>query len=485
MRQKKQFEARISAAVERICVLSALCVAMGVAAHAQTFTVLKKFNGTNGGNPTGPPVEGFDGKLYGTTSIKGANNGGTIFKYNISKGGLGTVYNFCSSANCADGFSPIGGLLQGLDGYLYGTAWAGGANSTGAVSRVTTNGAYNPFYSFCSVPNCPDGAQPQATLAQGSDGYIYGTTIEGGAFGSNGTLFRMDPSSISLTTIWSFCGYPRTPIIQGLDGNLYGTTEDNGVGSQGTVFQFNAGGAVWTLYNFCSVTNCTDGRNPGAGVIQATDGNFYGVTSGGGTTINTACGDGCGTVFRLTPQGVLTTLHSFNSTDGKTPVGLMQGTDGNLYGTTELGGAHNKGTIFQMTLGGSFTSLHSFNFTDGFQPWGGLMQATDGNFYGTTAAGGLYLSLGTLFRLSMGLPPFIKTFPVAAAPTQALGSVQILGQNLSGATSVTFNGTPAPFAVINPTTIYTEVPAGATSGPVPVTTSTGVLKSQVAFQVLP
>jgi uncharacterized repeat protein (TIGR03803 family) len=466
---------------------------MGVAAHAQTFTVLKMFNGTNGGNPTGPPVEAFDGKLYGTTLGQGANNGGTIFKYNISKGGLGTVYNFCSSPNCADGGSPVGGLLQGMDGYLYGTAWGGGTNNTGAIFRVTTNGAYNPFYSFCADPNCPDGAQPQATMVQGSTGFLYGTTIQGGAFGSNGVVFEVFPSSLNVITLWSFCAfagctdgsYAHSPLIQGMDGYIYGTNEDDGVGSQGTVFQLSPAGSLTTLYSFCSLPNCTDGRNPGSGVIQATDGNFYGVTSGGGTTINTACGDGCGTIFRLTPLGVLTTLHSFNSTDGKTPVGLMQGTDGNLYGTTELGGAHNKGTIFQMTLGGTFTSLHSFSFSDGFQPWAGLMQATDGNFYGTTAAGGSNISLGTLFRLSMGLAPFVKTFPVAAHANQGLGSVQILGQNISAATSVTFNGTPAPFAVINATTIYTEAPTGATDGPVVVTTPTGVLTSQVHFRVLP
>jgi len=177
---------------------------------------------------------------------------------------------------------------------------------------------------------------------------------------------------------------------------------------------------------------------------------------------------------------VLTVLHSFNVTDGATPTALVLGTDSNFYGATVSGGANIDGTVFEVTPQGIFTKLHDFNGSDGADPFGGLVQATDGTFDGTTNFGGTNRD-GTVFSLGVGLGPFVKTVPTAG---KVGGSVRILGTNLTGATSVTFNGVAATFAVHGSSEIITRLPAGATTGPVQVTTPTATLISNVAFQVI-
>jgi len=230
------------------------------------------------------------------------------------------------------------------------------------------------------------------------------------------------------------------------------------------------GGALTTLYSFCSQSGCPDGGGV-AGLVQAANGNFYGTTIAGGAPCiaNVA---GCGTVFKITPSGTLTTLYSFCSQsgcpDGDSPqTGLVQATDGNFYGTTVAGGANGYGTIFKITPSGMLTTLYSPLYGSA-----GLVQATDGNFYGTGAA--------NFFSLSVGLGPFVKTLPTSGKVGAA---VQILGTNLTGATSVTFNGTAAAFTVISPSLISTTVPTGAATGQVQVKTPIGTLLSNAAFVV--
>jgi uncharacterized repeat protein (TIGR03803 family) len=218
-----------------------------------------------------------------------------------------------------------------------------------------------------------------------------------------------------------------------------------------------------------------------AGLVQGSDGNFYGTTYAGGATDS-------GTVFKITPTGTLTTLHSFGEGfDGILPVAaLIQATDGNFYGTTEHGGNQNCissgcGTVFQITPAGVLTIIHSFDKTDdGGYPQAGLVQGTDGNLYGETT--GFYGERmhGTVFKLSLGLAPFVKTLPTAAYPGK---TIDILGTNLTGATSVTFNGKAAAFTVVSASEIRTTVPNGATTGRVKVTTPAGTLSSNVPFRV--
>jgi uncharacterized repeat protein (TIGR03803 family) len=268
---------------------------------------------------------------------------------------------------------------------------------------------------------------------------------------------------------------------------FYGTTWGGGAYGVGTVFKIIPGRTLTTLHSF----DGTDGSDfPGSGVVQATDGNLY------GTTVNNP--SGLGTVFKMTPVGALTTLHTFDGTDGQYPyAGLVQATDGNLYGTTFFGGAAPPncgtavgnlpcGSVFKITREGTLTTLYSFcpqtPCTDGTAPLAGLMQATNGNFYGTSSGGGTYND-GTIFRLSARLGPFVETLPSSGKVGTA---VTILGNNLTGSTSVTFNGKSATFTVNSTgTAIKTTVPSGATTGKVKVTTPSRTLTSNLNFRVTP
>jgi uncharacterized repeat protein (TIGR03803 family) len=225
-----------------------------------------------------------------------------------------------------------------------------------------------------------------------------------------------------------------------------------------------------------------DGSNPAAALVQAINGSLYGTTGTGGAY-------GAGTIFEITPGGKFSTLYNFCHTytgcyHGDGPTGLVQATNGNLYGTTGGGGVYGAGTVFEITPGGKLTTLYSFcsqrRCTDGSQPLAGLVQATNGNFYGTTYYGGTNGDYGTVYSLSVGLRPFVETLPAAG---KVGGHVIILGNHLTGTTSVTFNGTAAKFKVVSSTEIMTTVPSGATTGPVKVTTPSCTLISNVNFRV--
>jgi len=457
---------------------------------SQAFTTLVSFNVTDGSLPYyGSLVQGTDGNLYGTTATGGAfgdvNSGGSVFKV-TSSGALTTVYSFCAQASCADGETPEGGLALGTDGNFYGTTLNGGANGSGTVFKLTPGGTLTTLYSFCSRTNCADGAQPIGGLVQATNGAFYGTTHSGGA-SNDGTVFKTTTGG-TLTTLHSFVGSdganPYAGLIQGTDGNLYGTAFGGGANVNfGTVFKITAGGTLTTLYSFCSQASCADGYEPIGALVQAGNGNFYGTTVFGGT-------NGNGTVFQITSAGKLSTLHSFAGapTEGFSPSGaLVQGTNGIFYGTTQGGGANGTyGTLFSITSGGTLTTLYSFcsqtNCTDGANPYGGLVQATNGTFYGTTNIDGTNGPYGTVLSLGEGLGDFVETLPTSGKVGAA---VIILGTSLTGATSVSFNGTAATFTVVSSTEITTTVPANATTGKVKVTTPRGALSSNARFRVTP
>jgi uncharacterized repeat protein (TIGR03803 family) len=468
----------------RACAVAMLSAVAAAGASAQQgLQSLANFDQTNGADPQSAMVEGTDANLYGTTSGGGLNNDGVIFRIGPN-GILTTLYNFCSQANCADGANPGAGLVLAGHGYLYGATANGGANSSGTVYRTTLAGAVSTLYSFCALPNCTDGSSPNG-LVVGANGNFYGTTQYGGSNGT-GTVFRMSPSG-ALTTLYNFCSQPNcadgsspaATVVLGTDRNFYGTTQAGGLYGAGTIFRITQNGALTTLYSFCAQANCTDGTTPLAPLVQAANGNFYGMAQGG---LN-----GSGTVFEITFTGTFTNLYSFCSVPdcldgaGVPHSGLIQATDGNLYGIIGSGGASNDGTIFNITPAGALTTLQSFNATDGANPSGGLLQATNGNFYGTTDAAGADND-GTVYRLDAGLSPFVETVPA----TGIVGAeVKIVGSNLAGATSVTFNGVPAAFTLPLRTAISTHVPVGATTGPVQVVIPTGTLTSNANFQVEP
>jgi uncharacterized repeat protein (TIGR03803 family) len=465
------------------CFTALFCAAAAISSPAQTFTTLASFNNTNGSFSQAPLVQGFDGNLYGTTDDGGLKASGTAFKITLA-GKLTLVHYFCSRTDCADGEVPESGLVPADNGNLYGITSSGGSGCSycGTVFQISARGTLFTMHSF----DGSDGLNPLG-LMQASNGDFYGTTSTGGS-GSGGTIFRMTPTG-TLTTLYNFedFNYPVAGLVEGTDGNFYGTTITYASGGDGTIFKMTPDGAVTTLRSFSGA----DGSWPVAPLIEASNGRFYGTTSQGGPASTICVTTGCGTVFEITPLGELATLHYFAGPDGLSPSGaLVQGSDGTLYGTTSGGGPANSscyfgcGTIFQITPHGKFTTLHTFDGLDGQYPYIALVQATDGNFYGTTFAGGTSTACtegcGTVFRLSMGLGPFVATVPTANSPGR---HVKILGTDLTGATSVTFNGVPATFAVVSPTEITTTVPAGATTGQVEVVTLKGTLSTNVIFRV--
>lgn len=462
----------------RMSAVSVLSAAMAIALPAETFTTLHSFDGTDGTGP-GPVVQATNGDLYGNTLGGGANGAGTVFKITTT-GVLTTLYSFCSQNGCADGEYPRAWLVQATNGYLFGTAQSGGTDGYGTVFRVTPSGALTALYSFCSQSGCADGTTPDSGLVQATNGDLYGTTSDGGdAFGGFGTVFKITPSG-TLTTVHIFAGNftgiePVAGLVQAANGDLYGTTIFGGANGAGTVFKMTPGGALTTLYSFCGEDDCGDGQNPQVNLVQATNGDLYGTTSLGGA-------NAMGTVFKMTPSGALTTLYSFCSQsgcpDGSGFAPLVQATNGDLYGTTVAGGESGYGTIFKITPGGTLTTLHSFDGTDGEYP-GGLIQDTNGLLYGTTTAGGAN-NYGTVFSLSVGLGPFVKT---QTASGEVGAPINILGSDLTGATSVTFNGIAAAFTVVSRYLITTTVPAGASTGEVEVVTPSRTLSSNVPFRV--
>lgn len=444
---------------------SFLCAAAATPLRAQTFHVLHRFDGSDGFEPDGL-VQATDGNFYGATTEANNSFNGTVFKITPT-GALTTLHNFSGT----DGNEPFAALVQARDGNFYGTTVYGGDFNDGTVFKISPDGILTTLHSF----NYLDGEQPQAPLIEGPDGNLYGATLLGSP-GGDGTAFKITPAG-TLTTLHNFAGQRPVWLVLATNGNFYGVG-DGGAYGNGTIFRMTPGGAVTTLYNFSGA----DGVFP-VQIIQATDGNFYGTTSGGGTNY-------VGTVFKFTPTGTLTTLHSFDyDTDGGLPFGgLTQATDGNFYGTTHSAGPKGGGTVFMITSSGALTTLYSFDAASGANPerTPGLVQGTDGLLYGITDSGGdlrdCHDGCGTIFALSVGLGPFVETQPTSGG----VGfPVKVLGSNLAGATSVTFNGVPATFTVVSHSLIRTAVPAGATTGSVQVKTPGGTLVSNVDFRVKP
>jgi uncharacterized repeat protein (TIGR03803 family) len=522
--QHQNWSSRMNAAgASAVLALTTVLVSviLTIPAEAQIFTVMHDFVAADGPNTAQSGlIQGANGYLYGTTYDGGANGEGSVYLMTPA-GKVTTVYSFCApgtGGNCVDAGGP-GPLTLGSNGKIYGTTNAGGGESVGVVYEMTPAGSPSVLSNFCAVPPDGDnacGADPAGALVQATNGAFYGVAEYGGILGQ-GVVFEVPPGGTT-ETIASFgcitgnCNGSVEVVaglIQGTDNNLYGTTAEGGTGAfgvgqfGGSIFQMMPNGTLTTIYSFCSLSDCTDGQYPLGALIQGPNGNLYGTTAYGGT--GTACStepgiSGCGTIFEITTTGTLTTLYNFCSQsgcpDGEFPAaGLIMGSDGNFYGTTEKGGTASSarcsdnycGTIFQITPGGALTTLFSFctNKTGGLCTTGGgpvaqLMQATNGYFYGTTTQAGSNSNNGTIFRLSMDLVPFVETVPTAGKVGAA---VKILGTNLTGATSVTFNGTTATFTVASKSEITTTVPSGATTGKVQVVTSGGTLTSNVNFRM--
>lgn len=420
-------------------------------------------------------AQGRDGNLYTTSWTGGANSLGTVYK--VTPAGVLTVlYSF----DGAHGDQPWSGVTLATDGNFYGTTSSDRNSGNGTVFKMTPAGPLTTLYSFTGGT---DGGIPYAPPIQGTDGNLYGTARTGGGGSGFGTIYKLTLSG-TFTVLHQFTGTdgstPGAPLFQATDGNFYGTTGEGGNGtcSCGTVFKITQSGKFTVLYNF----DDTHGKFPlYASLVQASNGKFYGTTISGGA-------NGLGVVYQITSAGVIKVLHSFSGTNGdgaKPLVALAQATDGNLYGTTSGGGTTGQGTIFRIspTKPYPYKVLYNFDGTAGGNPASPLLQNTNGIFYGKTGSGGT-AGDGVFYSFNEGLAPFV-TF----LPRQSLGkvgaSIGIFGQGLTGTTDVSFNGMPASFKAMSGTYLTATVPNGATTGFVTVKTPGGTLKSNVQFRVTP
>lgn len=466
--------------MKNFCLVMILALSSFGFAVGQTVREVFAFSNANSSaGPDGSLVQGRDGKFYGTTYGFGRTvvTDGAVFSLAIHG-----KWNLLHAFSGADGENPGAGLILATDGNYYGTTAYGGSTGWGVLFRITASGTYTPLYEFTGGS---DGGHPYSTLIQASDGNLYGTTFPGNI--DDGTVYKYVPSTGSFSTILSLNldgsqgQQISAPVLQAADGSLYGTAAVGGANDCGTIFQLTTSGTLLQTYSFpCGA----GGSTPQAALIQASDGNFYGTTLLGGTiTSQGKCGTGCGTVFRMS-NGVVSVLYSFLGppNDGYLPDGeLVEGTDGKLYGTTFNGGANNLGSLYQVTTAGQYQFLYSFRSWIGYGPERAVLQHTNGKFYGATFYGGTY-SEGAVFSLDMGLSPFIALVRYTGRIGQP---VQILGQGLTGTTSVTINGVAASsFKVVSDTFMTAVVPTGATTGPVVVATPTGTLTSNHNFQIV-
>ncbi|HEX9159055.1 MAG TPA: choice-of-anchor tandem repeat GloVer-containing protein, partial [Rhizomicrobium sp.] len=341
-----------------------------VNAH-DTFHILHTFlDGEDGGTSNAPVILDRDGNVYGTALQGGANNDGVVFRL-PPKGKETTLYSF---AGGNDGDKPEAGVVMDKSGNLYGTTNLGGPADQGTAFKLAPDGTETVLHAFSGGS---DGGYPQAGLLLDKTGNLYGTTVSGGSGCSDGcgTIFKIAPDG-TFATIYAFTGgddgsFIMSGLIEDGKGNLYGTAQIGGAHGYGTVFRLSQSGALRVLYAF---RGGYDGAYSQAGLIRDSAGNLYGTTRGGGGS--NACGDyGCGTIFRLAPDGTETVLYAFQGgNDGGEPYGgVTADSSGNLYGTAISGGSGGLGVVFELRSDGTLKPLHIFQGkSDGAWPEAGV-----------------------------------------------------------------------------------------------------------------
>ncbi|HZT41292.1 MAG TPA: choice-of-anchor tandem repeat GloVer-containing protein [Chthonomonadaceae bacterium] len=369
-----------------------------VSTDGTVFNVIHSFSySTDGYYPSGTLIQGTDGMLYGTADYGGPNGYGTVFQ--ISKDG--TTFNVVHGFNYSDGYYPWSGVTQGSDGKLYGTTVNGGSNGYGVVFQVSTDGTiFNDLHSF--NPST-DGYNPYGGAILGSDGLVHGTTYysHSGSAVNFGTLYTVDTAGSTYTTVFDFANgfhdgqYPEYgSLALGKDGNYYGTTYSGGLFNYGVLYKMTPAGKVTILHPF----GYSDGAGPEGSVTFDSKGNIYGTTWYGGS-------NGSGTLFEYSPStNTFTNLYSFSGTGGADLTGGVVISGTSLYGTTYYGGQHGYGIVFRLNLPSAtkpltFQVLHSFSYADGANPFGNLVLGSDKNLYGTTVLGGTN-GYGTVFKIS-------------------------------------------------------------------------------------
>jgi uncharacterized repeat protein (TIGR03803 family) len=457
-----------------LIVVVSMCIVWGLTGtlHAQTCTDLHDFDCTvEGCSPTYPEIlaQGRDGNLYGTTNSGGTSGMGTVFKMTPA-GVVTTIYNFSGR----DGQNPHGGLILAPDGNFYGTTRFGGTSNLGTVFKITPAGTLTTLHSFSGS----DGSEPRPGLVQGKNGSFYGTTC---GFNPPWTAYSITSSgrfkTINSTNDVRVAACSGGPLILGNDGSLYGTAMAGGVTGQGIVFRLTPAGALKAIWSF----DGTHGVGPFAPVVQGNDGLLYGTTDGGGS-------GGFGVVFKVSTKGKFTTLHEFGldlNNDGMTPfAGLAAASDGKFYGATQLGqsgGSVPNGNLFSVTSAGNYNVQYAFDGTHGRATFATPMQHTNGKIYGMTEGGGLHEG-GVIYSLDTGAPAFVHVMTRWGSGGQ---TVEILGNGLTGASSVKFGSAAANFNIVSDTYMTADVPSDGTTGFVTVTTPSGTLTSNDGFFVVP
>lgn len=414
--------------------LALLLLAGPTVALAQTSPAVSTIVSFSSSQASSAPVRGPDGALYGTSSVSSSVTGGLIYRAAVDGTSIETVHQL----KVDEGYSPIGGLILGSDGRLYGTTSIGAvtqANTPGTVFRILPDGSgftvLHRFQTFSATNQAgsavnADGATPETELVEGNDGFLYGVTRFGGPNGT-GVVFKVSREGTGFTVLHSFGPItsaasvspvlnadgigPVGALVAGSDDYFYGTAADGGLTGHGTVFRLRFDGTAFeVLHTFTAVVETEDsslptnedGATPIAGLTDGQDGRYYGVTNFGGEFGN-------GTIFAIDPVGgVFAVLHDFDGFKGARPTGeLLLAQDGKLYGTTATGGTNaagtvtTAGTIFSINRDGTgFTSLLSLDGSDGSTPSGRLLQLDAATFIGLAQGGGR-CGQGTLYQLSL------------------------------------------------------------------------------------
>src|SRR5713101_18092 len=421
-------------------------------AQSQTYSVVHYFTGAPSTRYAyGAVAQGRDGDMYGASQFGGTSDNGSVYKMTPS-GAVTVLYSFSSYDGCFDG------LTLGSDGNFYGACQQGGTSNDGFVYKITPSGTLTVLHNFTGSSG--DGAVPAGPPMQATDGNFYGTTYMGGT-NNLGTVYKMTPAG-TLTTLHSFTSeanvnYPTGPLFQGSDGNLYGTSYASGSAlppppNNGAVYKITTVGKITVLHTFAA--SPSDGQNPLYGVIQATDGNFYGVTQQGGA-------NNVGTVYKMTAAGKVTLLHSFATADfGYLPEqGLVQTADGNFYGAASScygPGCYDAGSIFKITPTGTFSVPHDFDGTNGFNPSSPLLAHTNGILYGVTQQGGTGND-SVFYSLNIGAKPFLR---LALTSGKAGTLVGMFGQGFDNTSVVKFGGVAATSITLTGST-YTVATRGS------------------------
>jgi uncharacterized repeat protein (TIGR03803 family) len=436
----------------RLAIAGALVIAfMAAPLHAQ-FTYWDRYDFTCDAGLGCVPydlaqlAQGMDGNLYGTTYAGGTHAFGTIFTV-TPLGAYTDLWEF----DGVTGENPMGGLTLASDENFYGTATFGGTFNCGTVFRFTPPSTLTVLHDF----NCSsDGQYPAVPPIQGADGNLYGVT-------NSGTVYSIALANGSFTALSQSPPTVYAPLFLGSDGNLYGTSAYGGDFNSGTVFRVSTpGGAVKVLHSF----NGSDGYNPDSPVVQGSDGNLY------GTTLSTSTSNPPGLIYKMSLSGKLTVVHNFGqftsqwiNPDGAFPqAGLLAASDGNFYGVTGTGGANGFGTVYQLKSG-TFTKLFDFtagaNAFPGLNTNPGLLQHTNGSLFGVTSELGTFAQ-GNFYALTaVNFSQILKVAgPIFVLPG---GPVQILGNSLTQVSNINFGAVAASFRIGSDTQLLATVPFAA------------------------